>query len=368
MNRRLFIHTTTTALLWQALRPYAMGRSARTGFTEIVASGAPYDLGMAHGKAVKAKVRHNVDFYLDLLSMGDGFAKKALLEIAGKFGPAIKRLMPDLHLEMEGIAQGSGLSMDKILLLNARTEMFIKAAQIASSTGVPGCTALVIKTKGEKGLQTALGQNWDWDPKLADSAVLLRLSPKKGPKIVTFTEAGMVGKIGFNQERLGVCLNFLSHAADAKAMGFGIPVHCMLRAIMGCTTVDQAIKLVIDSPRAASANFLIARHRDPAPTVMDLECTPGRVEELTATGEFFTHTNHFKNTGLSFGCSSGDNPDTQARDRKAAALAEWYAVEYADPVERMKRVLASDEGGPFAISKAHMPGANLATLAGVIMD
>jgi isopenicillin-N N-acyltransferase-like protein len=368
MNRRNFLNILAASGLCRISPLYSLGSSLKTPFPELNLSGKGEAVGLVHGRTFADQIKYNLAFYIDLLSFGNPSEKSRLLQLAGGFGTVISRHLPEQLQEMKGIAKGAGLTLEEILLLNARTEMFVKVSQHSEPVFNPGCTALAIINRDARKPLLALGQNWDWNPVLADAPVLLRQKPAKGPSLVTLTEAGMVGKIGFNRHGLGVCLNFLSHTSDYSEYGFGIPVHCLLRAIMGCATLEEACALVNSMPRSASANFLVAQQDKGAPVTVSLECTPNTVKKIKETRGFLTHTNHFKSPSLMPGCTSGLGFCTVNRDKVAQKMSRLLAGKISDPVARMKKVLKSRQGAPYSISKSFISNASIATLAGIIMD
>ena len=203
----------------------------------------------------------NLQFYIDWLSESGRFPVADLMAWARSFEPVLADHLPDILEEIDGIARGAGLSLDEVLLINARTDIrAIVKAELAADA-VPGCTALALTGTVDGRRTLALSQNWDWSPALADAPVVLRLRPDRGPALVTLVEAGMTGKIGFNEHRLGVCLNFLSHTSDGRPGEVGVPIHCLLRAAMDCHDLDEFVALIRSVPRSASANFLLAQRR-----------------------------------------------------------------------------------------------------------
>ncbi len=244
------------------------GLFVKPPFPELKASGSPGHMGRSHGKTFSTQVKHNIGFYLGYLTKKTGSDEKEILVQAQRFAKVLTEHCPDLLEEMQGIAKGARCSLDEILVVNARTDLIVlgtkegkgkQKKQKREESQLPGCTALALIEKHRGRNMVALGQNWDWNRALRKNCVVLRLRPKKGRRIVTFTEAGMVGKIGFNDKGLGVCLNFLSHRTDDPLGEPGIPVHVLLRAVMTCDTLDAAAKLIAASPRCASANFLMAQ-------------------------------------------------------------------------------------------------------------
>jgi isopenicillin-N N-acyltransferase-like protein len=183
---------------------------------------------------------------------------------------------------------------------------------------------------------------------------------------VTFTEAGMLGKIGCNEHRLGVCLNFLRHEQDARAAGApGVPVHGLLRAVLGCRTLDEAVGLVRALPRSASASYVLAQP-GPRGGLAGLEVTPVAAARLVADAHGLVHANHFKDPGLAPGCTDR-SASSIARDRVAGALARELRDTVPDPVARARRILASRTGAPNAVSCA-AGESTTPTLAGVVLD
>jgi isopenicillin-N N-acyltransferase-like protein len=340
----------------------------RLAFPELQADGKAGDLGLAQGKAFASQIEYNLAFYRDWLSQSGTVPPARLVEISRGFIPVIGEHFPKMVEEMDGIALGASLRLDEIVLINARTDISAIVDNEVARGKVPGCTALALFGEVDGKPALALGQNWDWDPLMARSPVVLRLGPDEAPPFVTLTEAGMLAKIGFNQHRLGVCLNFLSHRSDGRPGVFGVPIHCLLRAALECQSIEQAVEIVASSPRCASANFLLAQHGADGPEALDLELTPDEVATLSPDGSSLVHTNHFITPSLAAGCTSGRGPSTMARYASARILSSVAELEEADPVLRMEHVLVSREGLPYPISRDSDPDGSIATLAGVIMD
>jgi len=254
-------------------------------------------------------------------------------------------------------------------MINARTDLaLLRKRTDEGDRGSPGCTSLALANGTGKSARLVLGQNWDWSPKLRGNQVLLRLRPSTGPRLVTFTEAGMLGKIGFNEHRLGVCLNFLEHKSDDPNGDPGVPVHCLLRAVMGCATVEEAYKLVAWAPRCASAHFLVAQHGKDAPRMVSLEWCSTAVARLLPEHGALVHSNHFKAASLQPGCEDQGKPSTTKRNRVASELAVSLAEKLPNPRARAQHILASRAEAPYAICRTGEPGSRSHTIAGVLMD
>ena len=91
-------------------------------FPLIELSGSAFERGQQHGVAAKSRVQRSIATYSRLfaycgISWVDAQRKgSAYREVIGDFAP-------ELLMEIEGIAQGSGRHLNEILALNARTEL-----------------------------------------------------------------------------------------------------------------------------------------------------------------------------------------------------------------------------------------------------
>jgi isopenicillin-N N-acyltransferase-like protein len=353
-------------------------------FPELTLRGSPGQIGLTHGRTFAKQVRHNVGFYLRWFEQVIKLPKARALSVAGGFAEVMRKHTPTLLEEIDGIAKGAKVSRAAVLALNARTDMLVvgrskrargkkqaSAAPPAHELARPGCTALALSGGSARRPSLALGQNWDWRKELAGNIVVLRVQRKGAPRLVTFTEAGMVGKIGFNERRLGVCLNFLGHKTEDPEGRYGVPVHVLLRAVMECQSLEQAAKLIAWVPRCASANFLMAQHdarRGGAPQALDVEWTPSAMAKLPMQAGQLVHTNHFRDGALRPGCDSGFGKSTMNRFKVASARAKTLAKRLKDPATRMRTILADREGAPYSVSKTSAKGSSSQTLAGVVMD
>ena len=362
LTRRAFV--TSLAAVGVA----GCARQPSPPFPQLEAAGLPGDIGLAQGRIFADRIRANLAFYLDWLSGSGQLPTQFLLDRALEFEPVLAEHVPEILEEIDGIARGAGLSLAEVLLINARTDLKAMAdVELIDAEAVPACTALALTGEVDGRPAIALSQNWDWSPRLADAPVVLRMRPSNGPALVTLVEAGMTGKIGFNEHRLGVCLNFLSHLSDARPGEIGVPIHCLLRAAMNCEDLAEVAALIEGVPRCASANFLLAQHGEAGPAALDLEISPDGVARLGSPDVDLIHTNHFLDSGLVKGCTSIGGGSTMTRQANAERLAGELAT-VRDPVRRAERILESRDGLPYPISRHHNPDPDSSTLAGIIMD
>jgi isopenicillin-N N-acyltransferase-like protein len=278
-------HTSTE------IDPHARGREFGTRWpAEVAATFAGYAELFDVKGATRAQVR--------------GYAEEALDRTAG--------WAPALAAEMAGIAAGAGLAEWQIGAVNARTE--ILAALDAVGEGE--CSTAVVLPGGGAPPRTV--QTWDWHPHLREVPVLWAYEPRRGRTVRTFTEFGVLGKIGVNTAGLGVHFNILGHASDGAEIG--VPVHLVARRILDeATTVDEAADLARSAPTSASTAITVVT----ADAAATLELCPDGVAVVAADG-LLLHTNHFLDPGLAGG--------------------ERLALERPMTIDRLEHLRANPEG------------------------
>ena len=77
------------------------------------------------------------------------------------------------------------------------------------------------------------------------------MQKEDGPDFVTVVEAGLLAKTGFNSSGIGLVTNTL--VCDADAGKLAVPYHVVLRAILDCETLSDALAALQRSP---SYNFV----------------------------------------------------------------------------------------------------------------
>ncbi|KAL3468182.1 AAT-domain-containing protein [Aspergillus heterothallicus] len=211
----------------------------------VKCSGSPREIGEQHGVAASAHIARCIEFYTGMFQKTSSLAWKDVLSLAEGFAKRIKDVWPKYYEEMKGIAEGSGHSVLDIVALNVRTE-------IAFGCFSDGCTALSWQSE----THSFLAQNWDWRPAQKQNLIILEIQPSNGkPSIKMMTEAGIIGKIGFNSVGVGVCLNAIrAHGMDPTRL----PVHLGLRMALDSSSTSEAVASLKEYGVASSAHLLIA--------------------------------------------------------------------------------------------------------------
>jgi isopenicillin-N N-acyltransferase-like protein len=302
-----------------------------------------------------------------------GWDWPAVRRAAAGFEAPVAAFRPAYLDEMRGLADGAGLDLADVLAINVRTEVMYaaKARQAPLATRVPQppaeCSAFAVVPVPGGPATTLLGQNWDWLLHSAQTLIVLEARPDDGPDFVTVVEAGLLAKAGLNSAGLGLVTNALVTDADIGAPG--IPYHVLLRAILDCATVTEALNVLQAGTRSSSANDLIAHASGAA---LDVEAAPGDFTRLYPQFPghgLLLHTNHFLSPRLSpvQDVSLWAIPSSAVRLQRLLAGAPTAAT-----LDDFRTLLADHADYPHSICSHPDPDDHPleqgATIASVLMD
>ncbi|MEI3611351.1 C45 family peptidase [Pseudogracilibacillus sp. SO30301A] len=254
---------------------------------KLTCKGSPKEIGKQHGEQGKQQVLYSLKTYEELFHGYQFIDWKQARERALLHVDAIEKYDAELIEEMEGVAEGAGVDFEDILALNARSE--IALGSYGGRGFSDGCTA--IATFPPVSRDIIIGQNWDWKGQQQKSLLLMEIEQKSKPAVTIVTEGGIIGKIGFNSEGLGLCFNAL--LTDKKSND--VPIHLGLRAVLNSHTLPEAISKLKDGQIAATASFVIGKaDKDGSGMAVNAEVSPFGIDLVGGTDGSFVHTNHIK--------------------------------------------------------------------------
>ncbi|MCX8189238.1 MAG: C45 family peptidase [Nitrososphaeria archaeon] len=244
---------------------------------EISAEGKPFHIGKVYGERSRELISKNIETYKTIFLHKYGLEWKKLVEKAYKSMEEISSFNADAIEFMKGIADGSGISFNDILVLNYRYEIIFSERSSCTSIGF---------LNGEN---TFIAQNWDLYAGIEDNTVNLRYRISGGPTVFTQVEAGALTHRGLNSEGIGLCINALRSKEDGGKLK--VPAITVLGwSILNCRKFSKIFDLVKDVKRNSSINFLLAK-KD---FIVDLELTPKDFEYIEVDDNgIVVHTNHF---------------------------------------------------------------------------
>ena len=324
-----------------------MVSNSHVQYEHIVISGLPEERGRQYGRKAKDKIRKNIAHYLQPGQLPPW--DDVLRYIHGVYIPGLNHHFPSALEEMKGIAAGAGVTLEEIVMVNARYDLARvpggsryrprPSTKAATPTAIPlrpsvryrrsshgssvihvygheeeddddanECTSAAFLPPTTSDGNVFCAQNWDISSYLVtdDLALLLEIRPDPSegiPNMFVITEAGQMGRSGFNSAGLGLCANALNSSIDyAPSLEEGKPTPCLpiallRRLYLQSKSFPQAMQAVCNAPRHVSGNLTLATAEGFA---LCLELTPVEVFVLTPQNDehFIIHSNHYLHPAL----------------------------------------------------------------------
>ncbi|MFJ5837249.1 C45 family autoproteolytic acyltransferase/hydrolase [Streptomyces shenzhenensis] len=248
----------------------------------------------------------------------------------------IRRWAPALHEELAALAGAAGVDLWHLGMLNARTEILATVGATAE-----GECSTAVHVGGAGAPHTI--QTWDWHEEFTDTKTLARHPAARVGEVRTFTEAGILGKIGLNSAGLGLHFNILSHTADGARIG--VPVHVVARRILDeATTLAEAVDIARSAEVSASTVLTVVTFDGRDSDGVCIELSPAGTAVLPPDADgYLLHTNHFLDPRLAEGELAAPTGSTYARLKHLAARRELLAS--PDPAHWTELLHAHESDG-----------------------
>ncbi len=317
----------------------------------IEVSGTPREQGRQYGEQAAARIRLGVQHYTDQIRK-ENVSQAVIEETALGFESQVAAFDANYVEEMHGIAEGAGVSFASVMLLNARTELLKLAGRTEASRELHDeCTGLVVLPKASKEGALIHAQNWDWKTECVDTAVVLKIRNEDGPDIITFTEAGVLARFGFNTAGISITGNYLECERDYRRLG--VPLALIRRKVLEQDLLGRAMHAVYTTPKSASNNIIVTQSEGIA---IDFECVPDETFMIQPQDGLIVHANHFQSpVALSKLTDTGiaNMPDSLYRDTRVRGSLEPHVGQIT--VDHVKTALFDDYQSPWSVCRPPRP-------------
>ncbi len=311
--------------------------------------------GEQHGHLLRKPIERAIGFYFPFFTRHLGLDRNEVRRRAATFIEPTSRLSAALMAEYEGIAAGSGQTLEDIFVLSARYEITFEEFALGE------CSNVYVGPASSATGHTLLGQNWDWRPEVMEFRAVFVARADDGPDHVMITECGQPGKYGLNQFGLGLVGAGLN---CTEKTGLGDQLFVALgRAALEHEKLSGAVERLGRFAPRSTVNVLVAEAERMG---VDFEYAPRTVGRRDlAPDEVYWHTNH---------CREVDEPCTfensRQRGRRWAVLAD-----VPGPIEpsTVKAWLADRQSSGDSICQLHDPHqadspSRIQTLSSVVLD
>ncbi|GAB1196182.1 Acyl-coenzyme A:6-aminopenicillanic-acid-acyltransferase 29 kDa subunit [Aspergillus pseudonomiae] len=318
---------------------------------QVTCQGTPFEIGYQHGSTAKAVIAKSLKFAVGLIRGKTKKTEDELKQILTELGSVIEKRWPRYYEEIRGIAKGAERDVSEIVMLNTRTEFAYGLVEARD-----GCTTVYCKL-ANGALQ---GQNWDFFTATKENLIQLTIRQPGLPTIKMITEAGIIGKVGFNSAGVAVNYNAL-HLQGLRPSG--LPSHLALRMALESTSPSQAYDRIVEQGGMAASAFIMVGNGQEA---YGLEFSPIslRKQVLDAKGRL-VHTNHCL-------LNHGENakeldplPDSWSRHQRMEHLLDGFD----GTKEAFSRLWEDEDNYPFSICRAYEEGKSRgSTLFNIMYD
>lgn len=322
----------------------------------VHAQGSWGDIGTQVGRMFAPLIDRHVEAWLQHVKTETGASRAAVLATAATFAEPIRTHTPFLWEEIEGLARGSGLPMDQLLLLQARAE--VMRTQKEAAKPALECTTFAVGGRRTADGAALFGQNVDLVPFLEEFGVIVRLYPKDAPAMLLYTTAGLVGHNGLNEAGVGVCANFIN---DPAGWGEGLPRYMLSRLALREDSAERALAAALTPPRAASRNLLIA---DAQGVFIDAEVLRKEVGILRGADGLLVHANHLEAPEFA-GYETAPENSCHRRQRLQELFDQAQAPLTVTDIQGFYRDHAN---APHTLCAHPFPGRNVQTVVSFIGD
>jgi len=249
-----------------------------------------YGRGYQHGKALKPQINNALKQFKDWLATTAKIEdpEKAIQEFASStpYLAAVKKTLPNLYKEMEGIAKGAGVDLNQLFVYQSFDEFFVYLFKNGNLKTRPDGHCTTVAIKGENKRSNYVGHNNDIPPYHQGLVTVLHIkNPEAKVEILQGTFAGGIGQNGVNNHGVGVGINTIANLPS----GNGIPVSFNVRKILQQKNLDDAIRYLKSASFAQAMNYMII-DKNALASVETWENNAKVVDIFK--GNYAIHTNH----------------------------------------------------------------------------
>lgn len=262
-------------------------------FKTISASGAPYDLGRMIGKATREAV-HRVSIHnpeqmaTEQRWSGSDYVDQLIA--------ATRHAFPQYIAEMQGMADGMDIPFKRVFMWNCRGDLlWPRDISPAVAAGLSdGCTTLIIPPRDNHGTSqpAMIAHNEDGSSDYYDQCFWVSAKPDNAPGFESFLYPGMIAGHTMGASHGGIVQTINNmRVHDLKV---GVPRHFISRAILDCTTMDQALALLSRKDRAGGFHHNLGSVLEKRLVSVEAPASGCMIREISCdpTSPAVAHTNH----------------------------------------------------------------------------
>jgi len=283
-------------------------------------TGTHREIGRQFGEACADRIQHHLTLAQRRLETKQGISPQTAQRNAGRFREYVIAYAPFFDEEVQGLAEGAGISLEEAYLLQLRAELGIIPAEKLQDEPGDECTSYAVLAEATSDGVPLVGQNADLPPFYGELGVVVEFAFDDMPSVLMLTPAGQMSYLGINDRGMGAFANYLT--CDGWRVGF--PRYFLSRLALTQETIADALTAIRGTYRASSRNLMLMDRT----SAVDLETTATLDAEIHPERGLIAHANHY------------DHPDLLAEER----VKPDYLVNTCTRGETMRRLLDAHHG------------------------
>ena len=249
----------------------------------IKVGGSHREIGRQIGQACGEQIRHSIDNAHKLLEIAynnleltwDGAQIQAR-----KYIPFAQERYQQYVDELLGLAEGANVAFEDVAVVNAMEAVTMDALHLTK------CTSLAVNDDCTADGHVLVAHNEDWLPEDEQDVFIVHAMPDDEPPFLAMTYGALLPNIGFNAAGIAQACDSV-YPTDSR---IGIPRLVVSRAILGCRSLAEAVRMALVPQRAAGYNHLLVHESG---EMYSLEVSARRFAILYGENGMIAHTNHY---------------------------------------------------------------------------
>jgi hypothetical protein len=280
-SRRRFLKHAAMGAAGLYLAPLGSARpepsresSSGTPHKLTIISGKPRERGRLYGEKFKDGIHDFLNREIYSAFTGKPSMREQMLRYAGDCGKAVHSYSPEIHDELEGIAEGAGLKLEEAVLITSHEELYHRGVL----PSVDHCTAIAAGPPYTRDGQTYVGQTWDWMASVYGLSSMLLWKRAEGPSLLAYGYPGLPCGAGLNSAGIALCWTSANDKEKIAGPRVGIPAYVLLTHLLYQSTLQD---VVAEARRANQAGWFTFVMGDAEGNLLNIEGSP---KELAVEG------------------------------------------------------------------------------------
>ena len=249
----------------------------------IKVKGSHREIGRQIGEACSRQIQHCVE---NAHVMIDDSYPYLALDWHGatiqsrKYIPFAQERYPQYVEELVGMAEGSGISLEDMVVLVSMEAVTSDALHLDK------CTSFAVNNDRTADGHVLIAHNEDWSPAEEEDVFVVHAEPEDEPPFLAMTYGGYPSAVGFNAYGVSQCCDSV-YPTDSR---IGVPRLIVARGVLAAETPSDAISRALIPQRAAGYNHLIVHESG---EIYSIEASARNFAMLYGEDGALAHTNFY---------------------------------------------------------------------------